>query len=85
MRWSVDFILLNIEVWLSRPCSSTGCLILALNTILSRFRPAFQGKHAEADALYVRALGILSATVGDEHLDYATTLINGAGLLMAQV
>ncbi|CAM9392868.1 unnamed protein product, partial [Ectocarpus sp. 8 AP-2014] len=43
-----------------------------------------QGKHDEADPLYVRALEILGATVGQEHTSYASTLNNRAGLLAAR-
>lgn len=45
----------------------------------------FQGKLEEARPLYVQVLEILSATVGEEHPNYASTLNNRAMLLERQV
>lgn len=47
--------------------------------------PSFQGKYAEAEHLYVRALGIREKVLGADHYDLATTLNDLALLLNAQV
>ncbi|CAN0536381.1 unnamed protein product [Ectocarpus sp. 12 AP-2014] len=45
---------------------------------------SLQGKFEDADTLYVRALELLSTTVGEEDPDYATTLSNRAELFDEQ-
>lgn len=41
--------------------------------------------HAEAEALYLRAIVIMETVLGPDHLEVATTLNNLAGLLYKQV
>lgn len=63
--------------------------------VLKNFRPrlegtvgllrTFQGKSAEADELYRRALAIDEKVFGPEHKEVATDLNNLAGAVMAQV
>lgn len=56
-----------------------------MTTLLSPLFLKFQGKYAEADALYARVLEILGTTVGEEHPNYALVLNNRAELLREQV
>lgn len=44
-----------------------------------------QGKHAEAEAFFLRAIGIQEKVPGPDHLDVATTLNNLAKMLYKQV
>ena len=44
-----------------------------------------QGKHAEAEAMYLRAIGIEENVLGPDHPEVAATLSNLAGLLAKQV
>ena len=70
---------------LLRVCSSaTGCTKAWL-TPVSLFLLPFQGKYAEADPLYLRAIEIGEKTLGPDHPELATRLNNRAGLLAAQV
>lgn len=46
---------------------------------------SLQARYEEADSLYLRALDIIRAERGEEHVDFAATLNNRAGLLKAQV
>lgn len=44
-----------------------------------------QGKYAEADPLYLRAIGIEEKHLGPDHPSLASSLANRANLLQAQV
>ena len=44
-----------------------------------------QGKHGEADALHLRAIGIQEKALGPDHPDLAKSLGNRANVLKAQV
>lgn len=58
--------------------------VLAL-IIPSHFSLPFQGKVAEAGALYERCQAIEEAVLGPEHLDVASTLHEWASVLVDQV
>lgn len=51
---------------------------------LSFFALPFQGKYAEADALYLRAIEVGEKMVGHDHPYLATSFNNRAELLRAQ-
>jgi tetratricopeptide (TPR) repeat protein len=52
---------------------------MTLNNLAELYR--VQGRHAEAEPLYRRALAIREKTLGPDHPDVATVLVNYAALL----
>lgn len=58
---------------------------LPLTPSLSRFPATLQGKDVAAELLYVRALDILRASVGEEHPYFAQVLRSKAFSVMSQV
>lgn len=67
-----------------RKCSSPICFPRLDDDIFALFL-TFQGKVEDADHLYVRVVAILGATVGEQHPNYASALVNRAWLLIKQV
>lgn len=67
--------------------SSIYWLPFPMNTpvLTKTTRWLLQGKHAEAKALYLRAIGIEEKVLGPNHPRVATTIKNLAGLLCKQV
>lgn len=74
--------------------TNRGCCVVVLvhdavddplTALRWRLSLCFQGKYAEAAALYERSQAILEKALGPDHLDVATILDNRAGLLTSQV
>lgn len=57
----------------------------AVTTPLLCFPVTHQGKYAEADPLYLRAIEMLEKGLGPEHPNVGSALTNRAALLAAQV
>lgn len=65
---------------------SYGWLPLPKNALISLTSPRLlQGEHAEAKAVFLRAISIQEKALGPDHPEVAATLNNLAGLLQTQV